>query len=506
MPANFKSTRLLPLMICLFCLTLSSCSLFNSTGALTSTVSANYTLQGGGSCVKLGQHPRAPYTNVQVSHDNYLAHSEPMLAEDPQNPLHLVGGSKFFTNPARYRFQIGYYTSFDGGCTWLDGGLLQGFKSSVLTSDISFAFGPHNTVYAATLYAVISQTGGSGIVVWTSHDGGKNFGLPVNVFVDKTGQIFNDKPWIGVDTTKGSHSGAVYVVWSYDHGADCGGGNFCQADIAFSRSVDDGKSFSHLQLIEGHAPFCSDDAPGRPKHSNACDEAIGATPVVGPDGTISVTFAYLDPTGDTDTIPTLLLVVSSFDGGLTWRSPVWAATIHDIYGIFPPERYRNESLPAFACDPRTGQLYLAWSDKGKRDADILLETSTNHGQTWSQIVRVNDDPLGNGANQFQPQLAVAPNGVVSVSFFDTRNDSSHRFIDVYLAQTLDHGASFLPNVRVTTQSWNPAIDAPIDGNGLQFIGDYQGLAADDTFVHPFWNDTRTGSQQIFTAAVPSAVP
>ncbi|MEO7021285.1 MAG: hypothetical protein ABI234_14100, partial [Ktedonobacteraceae bacterium] len=107
-------------------------------------------------------------------------------------------------------------------------------------------------------------------------------------------------------------------------------------------------------------------------------------------------------------------------------------------------------------------------------------------------------------NQFQPQLAVAPDGVVSISFFDTRQDQHHRLIDVYLAQSTDHGASFLPNVRVTTQSWNPTVGAPIDTSGSLFIGDYQGLAADNTFVHPFWNDPRSGNQEIFTAAVPSA--
>jgi len=45
----------------------------------------------------------------------------------------------------------------------------------------------------------------------------------------------------------------------------------------------------------------------------------------------------------------------------------------------------------------------------------------------------------------------------------------------------------------------------VNSGGSQFIGDYQGLAADNLFVHPFWNDTRTGLQEIFTAAVPSAV-
>jgi hypothetical protein len=96
--------------------------------------------------------------------------------------------------------------------------------------------------------------------------------------------------------------------------------------------------------------------------------------------------------------------------------------------------------------------------------------------------------------------------VVSISFFDTRLDPRHRLIDVYLAQSIDHGASFLHNVRVTTQTWDPAVDAPVDEYGQQFIGDYQGLAADNHFVHPFWNDTRTGAQEIFTAAVPSVQP
>jgi len=100
-------------------------------------------------------------------------------------------------------------------------------------------------------------------------------------------------------------------------------------------------------------------------------------------------------------------------------------------------------------------------------------------------------------------MAVAPDGVVSISFFDTRLDAQHRLIDVYVAQSVDDGASFMKNVRVTNQSWDPAVDAPVDGYGSQFIGDYQGLAVDDHFVHPFWNDTRTGAQEILTAAVPS---
>src|SRR5712692_9532177 len=194
------------------------------------------------------QHPQPPFLNVRVSHDSFLAHSEPMLAENPHNPLNLVGGTKFFTDPAHYRFQIGYFASFDGGCTWTDGGVLPGFqKEFTLTSDISFAFGTHNDVYAGVVYealpgmsgiAVSKSTDGitstpvairqlvmSGIVVSKSTDGGKTFGNPVSVIESQESKIFHDKPWITVDQTNGPHKGNVYVVWSYDYGNDCGQGN-----------------------------------------------------------------------------------------------------------------------------------------------------------------------------------------------------------------------------------------------------------------------------------------
>lgn len=93
---------------------------------LTPTASGS-TLPGGSACVALGGHPAPPYANVQVTRDAYKDHSEPEIAENPANPLELVGGSKYFTDPAHYVFQIGFDYSRDGGCTWTDGGVLSGF-------------------------------------------------------------------------------------------------------------------------------------------------------------------------------------------------------------------------------------------------------------------------------------------------------------------------------------------------------------------------------------------
>lgn len=441
-------------------------------------------------------------TNIRVSNDGYLAHSEPMVAINPSNPLNLVGGSKFFTNPAHYRFQIGTYTSFDGGCTWTDNGVLPGFASNELTSDVSVAFGPDNRVYVAVLY---NSANDSGIAVSTSTDSGKTFGEPVRVYDNPTGEVFSDKPWIAVDMTSGPYRGSVYVVWSYDYGSGCGYDNACKQSLGFVHSTDGGKTFSAMRQVEGSAPFCTNPAKGRAPEDRTCNAVLGAIPAVLPDGTLAVAFDYFDLMS-TGKIPTRLAIVTSPDGGSTWTSPTSIATISDILGVFPPDRYRNLSLPAFAADPKHGNLYIAWADKQTGDADILFSSSSDKGRTWSMPVRVNDDPANNRANQFQPQLAVADNGVVTLSFFDTRNDIHHHLIDVYMAQSTDGGVTFRPNVLVTSQSWDPAIDAPIDGNGLEFIGDYQGLAVNNQFAYPFWNDTRTGSQEIFTALVPSARP
>lgn len=491
-------------------------------------------LANGGKCVQLPMPAPTQITNVRVSHDTYLAHSEPEIAENPLNPLNLVGGSKFFTNPARYQFKIGYYTSFDGGCTWTDGGFLPGYEQYTLTSDISFAFGRHNEVYAAVL--VDGETGNgqfSGVAVSRSTDGGRHFAPPVLIHPDPTGATFSDKPWIGVDDTNGPYAGSIYIAWNLDDNTSP------SAPIYFSRSTDGGKTFSPGVEISGDSPLCQFGEPAGGALS--CNSALGATPVISPDGTISVVYAYLDPDrsdeGDIGLIQngndqasinlgsqsslascrplspdrfthTHLFVVQSRDGGATWSAPIDAATVYDVPFHFNNSCFRNFSLPAFAADSTNGTLYLSWADERNGDADILLERSTDGGATWSAPVRVNDDPVGDGKDQFQPQVAVAPNGVVSVMFFDRRNDPNNILIDTYLAQSTDGGQSFHPNMRVTSVSWNPSIDAPVpdDGSGSTFIGDYQGLAVDNHFAHVFWNDTRTGAQEIFTAAMPSVQP
>jgi hypothetical protein len=63
--------------------------------------------------------------------------------------------------------------------------------------------------------------------------------------------------------------------------------------------------------------------------------------------------------------------------------------------------------------------------------------------------------------------------------------------------------------------WDPAINSPTSVSG-QFIGDYQGMVADDDVAIPFWNDTQLANlpesdkehspyQEVFAARVPNGV-
>ena len=250
----------------------------------------------------------------------------------------------------------------------------------------------HNDAYVAVLNT--DNANESGVSVSVSHDGGKTFGLPVSVYDDTSGKVFSDKPWIGVDNTSGPHQGDIYVVWSYDHNNPCGttGQSALHSGVGFLALNRWWQDFRAGQVGGGYRALLHNPTDGRPSDSRKCDAVLGATPAILPNGTLAVAFAYVDlnatdpdsgaaPTKNDDRqpLPTKMLVVTSPDGGATWTNPSLIAAIYDLPVTFPLEHYRNFSLPAFASDPKTGQLYLTWADEQNSDADILLATSKDSG-------------------------------------------------------------------------------------------------------------------------------
>jgi hypothetical protein len=189
------------------------------------------------------------------------------------------------------------------------------------------------------------------------------------------------------------------------------------------------------------------------------------------------------------------------DAGRTWSDAVTVQRFLPLPGVFPRQMFRNLSFPIGAVGPR-GDVYVTYADynpprSGDPDldgaqADIKLTASRDGGATWTAPVRVNQDATN--ADQFQQYLRVTPRGQLDVSFLDRRLDAprppehpGNFFIDTWLARSDDGGATW-KETRVSHDSWDPEINPPTSPSG-QFIGDYQGLVADDCYAIPFVNDT-----------------
>jgi len=61
---------------------------------------------------------------------------------------------------------------------------------------------------------------------------------------------------------------------------------------------------------------------------------------------------------------------------------------------------------------------VAYEDFGTGVDNVMLTASYDGGSSWTSPIRVNDN--AGPADEFQPNLTVAPDGTVSVNFYDRR--------------------------------------------------------------------------------------
>ncbi|NUO83534.1 T9SS type A sorting domain-containing protein, partial [candidate division KSB1 bacterium] len=133
-----------------------------------------------------------------------------------------------------------------------------------------------------------------------------------------------------------------------------------------------------------------------------------------------------------------------------------------------------------------------WSDQrnGDNDTDIWLAKSTDHGQTWSAPIRVNDD--GPGRQQFFTWMTIdQANGALYFVFYDRRNYGDNR-TDVFMAVSQDGGESFI-NFKVSASPFTPREEI--------FFGDYTNVAAHNNVVRPIWTRLHNAELSMMTALI-----
>jgi hypothetical protein len=245
----------------------------------------------------------------------------------------------------------------------------------------------------------------------------------------------------------------------------------------FARTVDGGASWETARAIFD---------PG----ANA--QTIGAVVAVLANGSLATLYTRIDVVNGSNAAS--LWVLRSADKGATWSAPIKVADLQAV-GAFVPETrlaIRDGSILAQMAAGPAGELYVVWQDArftgGQIDA-IALSKSVDGGLTWSAPVRISTVAT---AQAFTPQVHVAGDGTVGVSYFDLRGDTpdagATTSTDYWLLRSRDGGAT-----------WSEArIAGPFDlqrapnSRGL-FIGDYHGLASiDTTFLSFFTQTTQDG--------------
>lgn len=293
----------------------------------------------------------------------------------------------------------------------------------------------------------------NGIFVRRSLDGGKTWEadhVPVAEQPTAAGIPFEDKPYIVADNTKSRYAGNLYIGWTRWRLAD--------SQMVLSRSTDDGKTWSKPIEIDAH--------PGLPRDDNGAAEGFAG--VVAPDGKLYAIWSQGDD----------IMLTTSHDGGerFSHARPV----IHTAPIMFAVDTLeRANGFPQIAIDPKTKRLYVTWSDYRNGDLDVFIATSDDGGNRWTAPVRVNDDPVHNGSEQFFQWLAVDPtDGSVNVLFYDRRGDSLNHKQIVVLARSTDGAHTF------SNYAWT---DNPFEASGV-FFGDYTGLAAYGGRVYGIWTE------------------
>lgn len=394
---------------------------------------------------------KAPHAEIFTLTPTPGPFTEPGIAVNPANPKQVVA---VFQDNAHAAY------SADAGHSWQ---AAEGVdpKNYRVSGDVSAAF--DNQGHAFVCYIAFDKLGTfnywahgatrNGIFVRRSLDGGKTWEadhVPVVEQTSSNGIPFEDKPYIVADNTKSKYAGNLYIGWTRWRIAD--------SQMVFSRSTDDGKTWSQPIEIDAH--------PGLPRDDNGAAEGFAG--VVAPDGKLYAIWSQ----------DNAIMLTSSRDGGKTFshaRPIIHTAPI--MFAIQTLERANG--FPQIAIDPKSKRLYVTWSDYRNGDLDVFIATSDNGGKRWSEPVRVNNDPVHNGAEQFFQWLAVDPtDGSVDVLFYDRRNDPQNRKQIVVLARSIDGGQTF------RNYAWT---GNPFEASGV-FFGDYSGIAAYGGRVYGIWTE------------------
>lgn len=401
-------------------------------------------------------------------HPGNVTQSEVLIARNPVNPDILFSACNTISF-IPFFISEGIYVTTDAGLTWTGSDTCKGDPIGYHGGDPGITVDRNGTF-------ILTRLGRAPFVGLYSHystDNGQTWSMQQVISTDDL-----ERAALATDAGPGSpYSGRTYALWT----------KLSQPfPLVLSYTADGAKSWT---------------APAQV--NNPFTRSAGGDIAVGPGGVVYACWA-----GVTETSPFREVMVgfaSSANGGENWNVNENAFTVNGITGILPEKgNIRVNGLPFMAIDtndgPRKGWIYIVTGQKdlapAGSDPDIVMYRSANGGDSWSQGIRVNQDPAGNGKIQYFPNIYVDQSGAVNVIFYDDRNTTSDS-CGVFLARSGDGGNTWM-EYEISDHHFKPV---PIGGLGQGYQGDVIDITSTGTQLWPVWMDNSSGIYQVWTAPV-----
>jgi hypothetical protein len=337
------------------------------------------------------------------------------------------------------------------------------------------------------------------------------------VIANDDGELFaNDKELMTTDTWASSPKrDNVYMTWTRFTADN-------HSPIYFSQSEDGGATWSApIEISGSNASIC-------PLGGGPCNDDQGSDPVVGPDGTIYVSFANgnVPGSGIEQVLNVTCPVAGDCSNPASWTVPTKVGDMISTHPVGPPSQngcpnrqclppngYRapDETTVTNSVD-RDGNVFVTWADHRNNtnpncelgaagggsppcDHDIFYAFSTDGAATWSETRDVTPRSRFGENAQWQSWSEVTKDGSrLWVAFYDRHyGDCETTGCNDITAAQIRNPTSNHPNydyTRVTTASMPNLTPA---NNPVQagFLGDYMWLDTDrHGDAHIVWADTR----------------